>query len=57
MNKFVRVMDGLKSNASGEVFKLDEITTAKNWNPNEKEPEKMVNSILWNSLYRWSYIC
>lgn len=41
MKKFVRVMDGLKSNASGEEFKLNEIITANNWNPNETEPEKM----------------
>ena len=41
MSKYVRVMDGLKSNASGEEFKLDEIITAKTWNPEEKEPEKM----------------
>ena len=40
MSKYVRVMDGLKSNASGEEFKLDEIITAKTWNPEEKEPEK-----------------
>ena len=41
MSNFVRVMDGLKSNASGEEFKLDEIITAKTWNPKEKDPEKM----------------
>lgn len=41
MKKYVRVMDGLKSNASGEEFKLNEIITAKTWNPNETEPEKM----------------
>lgn len=41
MKKFVRVMDGLKSNASGEEFKLNEIITAKKWNPKETDPEKM----------------
>ena len=41
MNKYVRVMDGLKSNASREEFKLDEIIIAKTWNPKEREPEKM----------------
>lgn len=41
MIKYVRVMDGLKSNASGEEFKLDEIISAKVWNPKEIEPEKM----------------
>ena len=41
MTKYVRVMDGLKSNASGEEFKLDEVITANVWNPTETEPEKM----------------
>jgi len=41
MIKYVRVMDGLKSNASGEEFKLDEVIIAKIWNPKEIEPEKM----------------
>ena len=41
MAKYVRVMDGLKSNASGQEFKLNEVITAKNWNPSETEPEKM----------------
>ena len=41
MAKYVRVMDGLKSNASGQEFKLNEVITANNWNPSETEPEKM----------------
>ena len=41
MSNYVRVMDGLKSNASGEEFKLDEVITANVWNPTETEPEKM----------------
>ena len=41
MSKYVRVMDGLKSNASGEEFKLDEVIISKIWNPKEIEPEKM----------------
>ena len=41
MSKYVRVMDGLKSNASGEEFKINKIITAKTWNPNETDPEKM----------------
>ena len=41
MSKYVRVMDGLKSNASGEEFKLDEVITSNVWNPTETEPEKM----------------
>lgn len=41
MSNYVRVMDGLKSNASGKEFKLDEVVTAELWNPKELEPEKM----------------
>jgi hypothetical protein len=41
MSKYVRVMDGLKSNASGQEFKIDEVITSKLWNPKETEPEKM----------------
>ena len=41
MKKFVRVMDGTKSNAGGFEYKLDEINISNNWNPNEVEPEKM----------------
>lgn len=41
MNRYVRVMDGLKLNARGEKFKLDEIITAKIWNPKGKDSETM----------------
>ncbi len=41
MSKYVRVMDGLKSNASGQEFKLDTVIVANLWNPNETGPEKM----------------
>lgn len=41
MIKYVRVMDGIKSNAGGFEYKLDEINISNNWNPNEVEPEKM----------------
>lgn len=33
-NKYVRVMDGLKSNAGGFEYKLDEINVTEKWNPN-----------------------
>ena len=36
--KYVRVMDGLKSNAGGFEYKLDEINIASFWNKNELEP-------------------
>lgn len=41
MKKFVRVMDGAKSNAGGFEYKLDEVNISNNWNPDENEPEKM----------------
>lgn len=41
MSRYVRVMDGLTSNASGEEFILDKVITAKIWNPNETEPDKI----------------
>ena len=41
MRKYVRVMDGRKSNAGGFEYKLDEINYSNNWNPNETEPDKM----------------
>ena len=33
MNKYVRVMDGLKSNAGGFEYKLNEINVSDSWNP------------------------
>ena len=41
MHKYVRVMDGLKSNAGGFEYKLDEINIAEKWNPNSLDPEEM----------------
>lgn len=46
MKKFVRVMDGAKSNAGGFEYKLDEVNISNNWNPDENEPEKWVDLIL-----------
>ena len=41
MKKYVRVMDGTRSNAGDFEYKLDEINISNNWNPNENEPDKM----------------
>ena len=41
MEKYVRVMDGIKSNAGNFEYKLDIINVSNNWNPNEKEPDKI----------------
>ena len=41
MSKYVRVMDGLKSNAGGFEYKSDEVNIAEKWNPNALEAEEM----------------
>ena len=41
MSKYVRVMDGLKSNANGQEFKLDEVIVAETWDPSKQDPEEM----------------
>ena len=41
MSKYVRVMDGLKSNAGGFEYKIDEVNVTDNWNPNSLEAEEM----------------
>lgn len=55
MNKYVRVMDGLKSNAGGFEYKLDEINIAEKWNPNTLEPEQMggFNFGTEDKILRW----
>ena len=55
MGKFVRVMDGIKSNAGEFEYKLDEINISNNWNPNENEPEKMggFNFSSEDKILRW----
>ena len=55
MKKYVRVMDGIKSNASGFEYKLDEVKIAKLWNPNTMEPDKMggFNFGTEDKILRW----
>ena len=55
MNKYVRVMDGLKSNAGGFDYKLNEINIAKKWNPNNLDPEQMggFNFGTEDKILRW----
>ena len=36
--KYVKVMDGLKSNAGDFEYKLGEVNIANNWNPNADNP-------------------
>ena len=54
-SKYVRVMDGLKSNAGGFNYIIDEANVSDNWNPNELEPEKMggFNFCLEDKILRW----
>ncbi len=55
MSKYVRVMDGLKSNAGGFEYKLDEVNVAENWNPNSLNPEEMggFNFGTEDKILRW----
>ena len=55
MPKYVRVMDGLKSNAGGFEYKLDEINITEKWNPNSLDPEEMggFNFGTEDKILRW----
>ena len=55
MSKYVRVMDGLKSNAGGFEYKLDEINIAEKWNQNSLDPEEMggFNFGTEDKILRW----
>ena len=55
MNKYVRVMEGLKSNAGGFEYKLDAINIAEKWNPSTREPEQMggFNFGTEDKILRW----
>lgn len=55
MKKYVRVMDGIKSNTGGFEYKLDEVNIAKLWNPNTMEPDKMggFNFGTEDKILRW----
>ena len=53
--KYVRVMDGLKSNAGGFDYMIDEVNVSNNWNPKSLEPEKMggFNFCTEDKILRW----
>ena len=55
MNKYVRVMDGLKSNAGGFKYKLDKINIAEKWNTHTMDPEQMggFNFGTEDKILRW----
>lgn len=53
--KYVRVMDGLKSNAGEFEYKLDEVNVANMWNPNAFNPKEMggFNFSTYDKILRW----
>lgn len=53
--KYVRVMDGLKSNAGGFNYKLDEVNISEKWDNTTLEPEKMggFNFSTEDKILRW----
>ena len=55
MKKYVRVMDGLRSNAGGFEYKLDEINISDKWNPSTMDPEEMggFNFGTEDKILRW----
>ena len=55
MSKYVRVMDGLKSNANGFQYKLNEVNIANTWNPNTYNPKEMggFNFSSEDKILRW----
>ena len=55
MSKYVRVMDGTKSNAGGFEYKLDKVNIAKLWDPKTMEPDKMggFNFTTEEKILRW----
>ena len=55
MTKYVRVMDGLKSNAGNFEYKLNEINIANYWNPKADNPKDFggFNYCKEDSIVRW----
>lgn len=55
MNKYVRVMNGLKSHANGFKYKLNKVNIAETWNPNVDNPKEMggFNFSTEDKILRW----
>ena len=53
--KYLRVMDGLKSNAGDFIYKLDEVNISEKWDKTTLEPEKMggFNFSTEDKILRW----
>lgn len=41
MSKYIRVMDGLKPKANGQLFEINKEIIADKWNPSKQNPEDM----------------
>jgi len=55
MAKYIKLIDGLKSNASGFQYKVDEVNVADNWNPTTFDPAIMggFNFSTEEKILRW----
>lgn len=55
MSKYVKVMDGLKSNAGGFEYKLNEINVDYNWNSNNLDAKEIggYNFGIKDKILRW----
>lgn len=55
MTKYVRVIDGIKSNAGSFTYKIDEINIADKWNPSALDSEQMggFNFSSEDKILRW----
>ena len=53
--KYLKLVDGVKSNASGFEYKIGEINISDVWNPNEIDPKLMggFNFSVENKILRW----
>ena len=57
MTKYVKVVEGLKSNAGEFEYKIDEVNIAEKWNPTSLKPEEMggFNFSTEDKILRWLY--
>ena len=55
MTRYMKVIDGLKSNANGFKYKTDEINVAPNWNPNALDSKEFggFNFSTEDKILRW----
>lgn len=53
--KYLKVLEGLKSNAGNFEYKIDEINIANNWNPKANNPKEMGGFSFSNeeNILRW----